>query len=377
MSKDALTINSNSVVCNLSDANILAIDAKIIENFKEEENNLSIYKNRLENINYSITKNINMRIKERLIKSQKELSDHINDIENNISLNFYITESAELLEKFKEILNLPIKQKFIGKPVKNNTEKQSIISKYLEVANKYVNIELEVSNSKKHRIVCKNCNNKKDFDIVETNIYICMNCSARQVIMKNISSYRDIDRVNISSKYMYDRKIHFRDCINQYQGKQNSTIDQEVYDALEDQFEKHGLLVGDKDTAKHVRFGKITKEHISIFLKELEYTKHYENINLIHYQMTDKKPDDIGYLEDKLLEDFDVLTDLYDKKFKNLPRKNFINTQYVLYQLLLRHKHPCNKEDFSILKTIDRKTFHDEITKTCFADLGWNHIPFY
>ena len=269
-----------------------------------------------------------------------------------------------------------MKQKFVGKPVKNNTEKQSIISKYLEVANKYVNIELEVSN-KKQKIICKNCNNKKDFDIIENNIYICMNCSARQVIMKNISSYRDIDRVNISSKYMYDRKIHFRDCINQYQGKQNSTIDQEVYDALEDQFDKHGLLIGDKTTPKNIRFSKITKEQISMFLKELEFTKHYENINLIHYQMTDKKPDDIGYLEDKLLEDFDILTDLYDKKFKNLTRKNFINTQYVLYQLLLRHKHPCNKEDFSILKTIDRKTFHDEITKTCFADLGWNHIPFY
>lgn len=376
MSKDILTINSNSVVCTLSDTNILIIDAKIIENFKEEESNLGSYKNRLENIKHSIGKNINTRIKERLIKSQEELAEHIKDIESNTSLNFYITESAELLEKFKEILNLPMKQKFVGKPIKDNTEKQGIISKYLEVANKYVNIELEVSN-KKHKIVCKKCNNKKDFDIVETNIYICMNCSARQVIMKNISSYRDIDRVNISSKYMYDRKIHFRDCINQYQGKQNSTIDKEVYDALEDQFEKHGLLIGDKDTPKHIRFDKITKEHISIFLKELDYTKHYENINLIHYQMTDKKPDDIGYLEDKLLEDFDILTDLYDKKFKYLTRKNFINTQYVLYQLLLRHKHPCYKEDFSILKTIDRKTFHDEVMKSLFSDLGFNFSPFY
>jgi hypothetical protein len=171
---------------------------------------------------------------------------------------------------------------------------------------------------------------------------------------------------------LYDRKIHFRDCINQYQGKQNSTINQKVYDDLEKQFELHHLLVGDKSTPKNIRFSNIKKEHISIFLKELEYTKHYENINLIHYNITGNKPDDIGYLEDKLLEDFDILTELYDKKFKHIDRKNFINTQYVLYQLLLRHKHPCNKNDFSILKTIDRKTFHDDIMKDLFIDLGWN-----
>ena len=82
-------------------------------------------------------------------------------------------------------------------------------------------------------------------------------------------------------------------------------------------------------------------------------------------------------MEEKLLQDFDILTEVYDKKFKNIDRKNFINTQYVLYQLLLRHKHTCNKEDFSILKTIDRKNFHDEIMKVLFETIGWNFSPFY
>jgi hypothetical protein len=192
-----------------------------------------------------------------------------------------------------------------------------------------------------------------------------------------VSSYKDVTRINISSKYCYDRRIHFRDCINQYQGKQNSTINQDVYDNLEKQFDLHHLLIGESNTPKNIRFKNITKEHISVFLKELQYTKHYENINLIHYNITGVKPDDIGYLEDKLLEDFDILTDLYDKKFKNIDRKNFINTQYVLYQLLLKHKHPCRKEDFSILKTMDRKTFHDDIMICLFTALSWNFTPLF
>jgi len=187
-----------------------------------------------------------------------------------------------------------------------------------------------------------------------------------------------MDRVNMSSKYSYDRKVHFRDCINQYQGKQNSTIDNKVYTDLEEQFDRHHLLIGDKNTERSARFRRITKEHIAMFLKDLGYTKHYENINLIHYVITGVKPDDISYLEDKLLNDFDLLIDTYDKKFRNkISRTNFINTQYVLYQFLRRYKHPCKREDFVMLKTVERQTFHDEITKACFEELGWNHFPMF
>jgi len=362
---------------NENEINILSIDSKILENFKNEKEKLNDYKNKLVDINKTINIiNISSRVKDRLLKTKNELVKHIDDTENNTSLNFYISESAELLEKFKEILNSPMKDNFIGKRTKNNKEKDIIIKNYLEIANKYVIIELDYVD-KKEKIICKNCDNKKDFDILDGNIYLCFHCSAQQIIMKNVSSYRDIDRVNISSKYMYDRKIHFRDCINQYQGKQNSTINQEVYDNLEKEFQLHHLLIGDSNTTKNIRFKNITKEHISVFLKELEYTKHYENINLIHYNITGIKPDDIGYLEDKLLEDFDILTDLYDKKFKNIDRKNFINTQYVLYQLLLKHKHPCRKEDFSILKTMDRKTFHDDVMVSLFTQLSWNFTPLF
>ena len=70
---------------------------------------------------------------------------------------------------------------------------------------------------KKEKIICKNCSGK-DFDIDEsTNIYICQFCSAQQFILKNVSSYRDINRINISAKYVYDRKIHFRDTIKMLQ----------------------------------------------------------------------------------------------------------------------------------------------------------------
>ena len=117
--------------------------------------------------------------------------------------------------------------------------------------------------------------------------------------------------------------------------------------------------------------------HILLFLKELGYANHYENVHLIHHVLTGKKPHDISNLEDQLLDDFDILTDLYDKKYKDINRKNFINTQYVLFQLLRRHKYPCKRQDFNILKTIDRKSFHDEVCKNLFEQLGWNFTALF
>jgi hypothetical protein len=52
----------------------------------------------------------------------------------------------------------------MGKAVKNNKDKKGITDQYLEIARKYVDIELiikENKDNKKDKIICKNCNNKK------------------------------------------------------------------------------------------------------------------------------------------------------------------------------------------------------------------------
>lgn len=360
-----------------NDIDILSIDNKIQILFENQTNKLPEYKERLNELEKTAkTNNISSRAKTELEKSIKEIKETIQKIESKEDLNFYIIETAEILEKYRQILKTPIKLSFCGKPKTDDREKSELIQKYIDIAQKYHNVNIKPT-EKKFKLVCDCCLNKKDF-VTEENAYICLECGNQQEILQHTTSYKDSDRVNISAKYTYDRKVHFRDCINQYQGKQNCSIEQKVYDQLEDAFERHHLLVGDKSTKREIRFSKITKDHILMFLKELGFPKHYENVTLIHYNMTGKKPDDISYLEDKLLADFDLLVETYDKHFKNkVERVNFISTQYVLYQLLQRHKHPCRKEDFVILKTMDRKSFHDNITKELFGLLGFNFCPIY
>lgn len=355
---------------------ILSIDSKIKASFEQERKNLPMYKDRLRELKRTAKNGVPVRSKNDLEKSIVELERKIEEIETGSEENFYIAKTAPYIQEYKRILATPVQVSFVGRPKINNREKREVVRKYVNAVQKYYSVNLE-QKQKKHKIVCDNCGNK-NFEIIDETMYICPECGVEKEILLHATSYKDIDRVNISTKYSYDRKVHFRDCINQYQGKQNSTIEQSVYDRLEDEFRRHHLLVGDEKTSKEIRFSKITKDHIAMFLKELGLTKHYENVNLIHYNMTGVKPDDISHLEDTLMADFDTLTDMYDKKFKNkIERTNFINTQYVLYQLLQRHKHPCKKTDFVMLKTIDRQAFHDHVTSICFRELGWNMVPSY
>ena len=378
---------SFDVIKNMN-VDILEIDEKIQVKFTEEKKKIEEYKEMLkEYLKIIENDDLRPRIKKSLLDSINELEEYIEDLEKEKMKNFYMLETAEIVNNYKKILQKPEKQTFFGKTNKSDKMKKQLVSNFMKISRKYLNVKdfdstLETigsksvkNDTKNSKIICNNCDSK-EFELEECNIYICLQCSSQQFILNNVTSFKDINRVNISSKYCYDRRVHFRDSVNQYQGKQNSFISPTVYSELIKQFELHQLVnTEEKDNKK--KFSRIKKEHLFIFLKELGYTKHYENINLIYYNITGVKPDDIGYLESKLMNDFDTITEAYDRLFKHLDRKNFINTQYILYQLLMKHKHPCKKEDFSMLKTIDRKNFHDEICKVLFEEIKFSFNPLY
>lgn len=358
----------------MNNIDILLIHQNILKKFDQEKQKIKKYEKEKKTIQKSLESNLTHRMKSKLHKSLDTIENKIKDISNNNSYHFYIMESTETIEKYKDILQKPVVFSFFGKRDNKKTDKKELIQKYLKIASKYIDTKQktnELSPDKKNISKCSNCF-QSNFHKIDNN-EICLECGNVIQLSSTNSSYKDSERINMSAKYTYDRKVHFKDCINQYQGKQNVNILPEVYTKLTTQFKLHGLLI--KSNEKKVRFKKISRRHVFLFLKELGYSKHYEDIILIHYNLTGKKPDNISHLEPKLLEDFDLLVYQYDKKYKKnkkLSRKNFINTHYVLYQLLRRHKYPCKKTDFNILKSNERKSFHDKICKELFKDLGWN-----
>lgn len=359
---------------------ITEIDTKILQKFKDEKALIPEYQRKIAEI-----ENIKIKdddpMKTKLLQTINEYKEKINEIVSGSEYDFYVSDSFSILERYRHLLRTPVKVNFFGTTPKDGTlkEKADLIDQYVQVAKKYLpGLDLtKVKQSKKSE--CDNCSSSK-IVIVDGVSVICTECGCERDENTNALSYKDMNRTNVLQKYTYEKRSHFRDAVNQYQGKQNCKIDRRIFMELETEFEKHHLLVGDKTTPKEVRFSKIKKDHVMLFLKELGHDKQYENANFIFSEMTGVKCPDISHLEDQLMDDFDALANLYTKKFKyekNIERKSFINVQCVFFQLLKKNKYQCRKEDFNILKTTDRKTFHDEILRELFEELGWNYTPFF
>jgi hypothetical protein len=361
-----------------SKKNIIDIHNSIIQIFKQEKELLPVLERRFKELRYMYNNDIfSDDIREKISNEINEISERCDKIKSKQNLHFYLLQSTRLLEEYKKELEKPIEMNFMGIPTSvHNVRKDELTRKFMNLVqktfpNKFNHISITPNNS-----TCLTCDRKNTFDkiIDSTNTIACSYCGTEKDVLQSTFSYKDTDRINITSKYQYDRRVHFRECINQFQGKQNSTIRQEVYDKVIEQLHLHGL-VRDGDLPQKIKYDQVTKYHIYIFLKETGYANHYEDLNLIYHTITGNELDDISYLEDVLMEDFDKLSQLYDEEYiktKKITRKNFINTQYVLYQLLKRHKYPCVRTDFTFLKTIERKGFHDDICSDLFKKLKWN-----
>lgn len=349
---------------------ILMLHNRMIKMYKKYRKDLNKYKQQYNALNELIDDKLPDTTNKKLLNQINSLKILIDDISNDKSYNYYIMESIDIINQYTNNINKPITINFMNnnKPSSPNNN-NDLVKKYIQIYNKY-NSKINYDSSHEQ---CVNCNSKS-FDNIDNNT-ICSNCGLSISTLIQNSSFKDSERINIIPKYTYNRKTHFKDCINQFQGKQQVNIKPKVYDDLIKQFELNHLLVGNIKTPKNERFKNITKKHIQLFLKETKHSKHYEDVNLIYHNITGKKTNNISHLERKLVQDFDLLTQTYDKLFKNnkdIERKSFINSQYVLYQLLSRHKYKCNKEEFNILKTTDRQTFHDDVCKELFKHLGWN-----
>ena len=357
--------------------NILELHSKIINTFESEKSNLSRYKSQYDILKNTDYTNFSPKYKQQIEKSIKNLESYISNIENNTNYNYFILETIHIINKYKTLLTKPVIMSFFGSNTKNTNddkEKDRLLNDYIVIAKKYMDIESEQSTDEEE-MICTNCN-KDDFFIVD-NEYTCVNCGMVEEVLNINSCIKDIDRINISVKYTYDRQIHFKECINKFQGKY-TFIEPKVFEDLEQAFIDNRLLDEDNKNKYH----KITKKHIIMFLKEYGHTKYYYDINYLYAHYSKIPPHDISHIEQNILEDFNELTELYDQEFekwrtedKNI-RKNFINTHYVLFQLLRRYKYPCKVEDFNMLKTYEKRIYHDNIIQHLFCILNWNYSPY-
>lgn len=370
------------------DVDILQIDKTIQNTLAQQSKPIPIHSEyHLDELSYPLRKKLENHLSQ-YSNPHSNISSSNSLIHSNQDIkNFYLLDTVELIQEYKETLKTPIKISFMTnttiEPPPNTPEKNNIIQSFIERIKSYDDTGALYLNNPSHipEQRCIHCNSTNITESIEfEGIMICLDCGSQETTLNLANSIRinhnDSKRINICSKYSYDKKSHFLNCINQYQGRHKSGVDPDIIQAIIRELDKYNLI-DHSQTQKTDKYKNVSKEHILLFVKELRLTKCYGDVNLIHHLITGYPLNDISHLTEKLLQDFDQFVQMHYKLFPNdMERKNF-NYQHLLYQLLMRHKYPCNPAEFNFLKTIDRKYYHDEICRSIFENLGWNYSSLF
>jgi len=278
------------------------------------------------------------------------LRRRIQDIEGGFELALYGVRTADLIIEYLDIINQTRSNSFV-RVVNTRDEakihrKNQIVLEYLRIAKEYVN--LENFKQKPQKAVCGACHSNNLIESDDDSILVCKECGNVVELLDDAPTFKDSERVNMSSRYTYTCRGHFIEAMNRFEGKQNTEIDPIVISTLKNEIKMHSL---NEKTA--------TKDHIYMFLSEKKLSESYSDVNLIFYLITGVNPPDITEYRNELLEMHDQLEEAYES-VKESDRLNSLNVNWKLYKLLQLLDYPCKKDDFFCLKTPTKQGEHEQ-----------------
>jgi len=311
---------------------------------------------------------------DRAILNQRiaETRKKIKDIQSTFDYGLYVFRTIDILKTYKNLLKSQPKKSFVvDKKVifdPNDVERENLVHTYYSIAQNYialVNIPLQT-----RKMICDGCL-KSNFEISldDDSIYICKECKIQREVFNDTPSFKDTNRVNMSSKYTYTRKGHFVDAVKKFQGTQN--VDERkiklAITTIQSEMKKHNLV------AERGKKNSVTKDQVYMFLSEQSLSAHYDDLNLLYHMITGEPCPDLSNIIDGVMSDFDKLEEVLST-IKDEDRSNSLTVDYKLYKLLQRHGFRCRKDDFYILKTKVKEDEHDEKMKEAWDILGWEWI---
>ena len=260
-------------------------------------------------------------------------------VKSPANYNFYLIEVADVLQKYEDELRKPVRIDFHRKiSDSSDNVKDTLAKKYydtLSLLNKSYNSNEYVNKRPRAKLTCctKNC-----FVVEENDFYMCCQyCGERFELESKVLSYEKTSSVQ---KNPHDKKHHFSECIDKFQGIQKCDLPQDLFEEMERRVDAYSLLVKTA-TGRAAQFSRVTKEHVKIVLKDMDlYKKYKEDINVIYKILTAKPLPQINHLKNRLLEDFCTFDDKYNQLFTKMEQSAY-HYYLILYQLLYSYGVKC------------------------------------
>lgn len=387
------------------DFNILEAHQTILKKFKyQRDYEFKKLEQRLSNEEKKINNRQNMIERKASLRAINNIKASMNDIINNKSLNEYLEhiqpliDSYSLLGSLSKIVSFAKIKRDISdsesddelEDFETQVKRHQLILDFIEIARRYIQIDLirEIKEGNN----CPACGTKLDQSMSSADddgISTCPNCGIEKISIIQTRTYHDNARTNNSGNN-YEDRANFRKVLMRYQGKEPDKPNQELYQKLENYFIENETPKIDVDNDGKRRF--VTPEFIRTqlplnqdgekegtsrslmfkALKDIGCSEYYDHLNVILNEVWGWELPDISYLEDQIMEDYDVSQRVYEALPKD--RKSSLNSQFRLYKHLKRLGHPCKSKDFRIPSTHDILEFHNTIWAKMCEVLDWENI---
>lgn len=362
---------------NISEYNIFYIHSCIISNLESKITSLPLLQQELfdalEILDHSHQDDQSQKY--YAAKAVDMLRRKIQDLEYMNELTRYLSRTSDIIRRYRILIrDSAYKESFVSKlrsvPIEIEIKIKSLVNNFLHIAQEY--ITLENYTQYPQQLTCPACSSVSfERSIEDDSLFLCTICKTEVEVPDDAPSFKDTDRVNMTSKYQYSKKGHFIDTAKRFQGTQNTDPKkiQKIVGIIKKQIDEHNLV------CERGFPNSCTKDHVYMFMESQKLTKHYDDLNLIFYIITGVECPDISEYMSDLLDDFDkgevVIQDILDSTMKT----NTLNVNYKLYKYLQRRGCYYDRDSFYFLKTKAKEDEHDKIMKEAWERLGWDWIP--
>ena len=371
----------------------------------EKKENLKKLQEKIKNIDKNDYNNI-LLLKD-LHQEERELKKEINNIIDQTDLSNYLISFAKIISKQQDIQqddnqqdnqqdnnqdnqqdnnqqdnnkqdnqqdnqqnNQPKKvgiNKYII--VEKGNQKGKLMEEYLATCLSDTTIQCS---TRKNIFTCENC--KEDCIVNHKECYLtCTNCGqCKEWQDPDIPQWSD--EVDVSKAYRYKRLGYFIEHLYRVQAKECTVIPENVISKLLLELKKRRITEPDK----------ITSKLIKSFLKNLDLTTYYDNVNSIIRTLSGKEaPVFPEELEDKLVVMFMRTQEPFEKYKHLIPeRNNYLSYPYVIRQLLIIISKNEDNDNllkfvkmFPLLKSRIKLWYQEKVWEKICEECDWTFFP--
>jgi hypothetical protein len=226
--------------------------------------------------------------------------------------------------------------------------------------------------------ICNNCHIMHGINVEKTliqseGLYVCKNCGEAEniIIESEIPNHKESSTEK--PKYPYKRLNHLVEQLNQFQAKESTDIDDEVYNKI--LFEIRKMKIYNLD--------KLNIKKLKNVLKKLKYTQYYEHVQYILCKLTKKQPPILSREEEENVKNMFRTVQEPWATYCPQNRINFFSYPYVILKIfhilkkkgLLRIEEKEYTDYFYLLKSRTKLRIQEEIWRKICIELDWAFYP--